>query len=82
VDGAMPGLEASARDAMTGESVRLTPSQADALVEQFEDTARHRGWVILAGAVMSNHVHLVVGMSGDRRRRRYSAISRLGVPVG
>src|SRR5690348_12266306 len=65
VGGPMPGLESPARDAMTSEPVWLTPPQADALVEQFEDTARHRGWVILAGAVMGNHVHLVVGVPGD-----------------
>lgn len=65
IDGPMPGLETAAREAMTGETVLLTANQADALAEQLVETARHRGWIILAGAVMSNHVHLVVGVPGD-----------------
>ena len=32
---------------------------------QFEETARHRGYSIVVGAVMNNHVHLVVGVTGD-----------------
>ena len=32
---------------------------------QFEETARYRGWQLLAGAIMANHVHLVVGVPGD-----------------
>ena len=65
VDGAMPGLEASARKVMKGSPVRLSQDQADALADQFEETSRFRGGFILAGAVMSNHVHLVVGVPGD-----------------
>src|SRR5262249_35513562 len=55
VDGPMPGLEEAARQAMKGEPVWLTQSQADALAEQLQETALHRSWVILAGAVMGNH---------------------------
>ncbi len=65
VDGPMPGLEAAAREAMKGDSVWLTQSQADVLAEQFQETARFRMWIMLAGAVISNHVHLVVGVPGD-----------------
>ena len=32
---------------------------------QFEETASYRGWQLLAGAIMANHVHLVVGVPGD-----------------
>ena len=65
VDGPMPGLEEAAREAMAGPPVWLTRGQADALADQFEETARFRGWIVLAGAVMGNHVHLVVGVPGD-----------------
>jgi REP element-mobilizing transposase RayT len=50
---------------MKGPPVWLAQEQVDALAEQFKETSRFRGWIILAGAVMSNHVHLVVGVPGD-----------------
>jgi REP element-mobilizing transposase RayT len=65
MDGAMPGLEESARAAMKGPPIILTQEQADAVVDQFIETARFRGWTILAGAVIRNHVHLVLGVPGD-----------------
>jgi REP element-mobilizing transposase RayT len=65
MDGPMPGLEAVAREAMTGEVILLTEAQANALADQLLETALHRRWVILAGAVMCNHVHLVIGVPGD-----------------
>jgi REP element-mobilizing transposase RayT len=65
MDGPMPGLEAAAREAMTGETILLTEVQADVVAEQLKETAQHRGWTILAGAVMRNHVHVVVGVPGD-----------------
>ena len=65
MDGPMPGLEAAARSSMLGPTVLLDQPQADAVAEQFRETARYRGWLILAGAVMPNHIHLVVGVPGD-----------------
>ena len=65
VDGPMPHLERAARAVMTAEPVMLSADQAAAAADQFRETARHRGWAILAGAVMCNHVHLVVGVPGD-----------------
>jgi REP element-mobilizing transposase RayT len=65
MDGPMPGLEAASREAMNGETILLTELQADALAEQFQETAQHRGWTILAYAVMCNHVHIVLGVLGD-----------------
>ena len=35
------------------------------VVEQFRETAAYRGWSLYAAAVMSNHVHLVVGVPED-----------------
>jgi REP element-mobilizing transposase RayT len=35
------------------------------LFRQFQETSAKRGWLLLAAAVMANHVHLVVGVPGD-----------------
>ena len=60
-----PGLAAAAKATSSGPAIRLTPELAPILFEQFHETARHRGWTLLAVAVMSNHVHLVVGVECD-----------------
>jgi REP element-mobilizing transposase RayT len=65
MDGPMRGLELSARNAMKGPPILLSYEQAVQVAEQFQETARHRTWSILAGAVMSNHVHLVIAVLGD-----------------
>lgn len=54
-----------ALDRLIGEPVRLTSEQAGIVAAQFRKTAGYRGWSLLAVAVMANHVHLVVGVSGD-----------------
>jgi REP element-mobilizing transposase RayT len=60
-----PVLREFARGTMSGPPVLLSREHALALRQQFEETARLRGWSILAGAVMGNHAHLVVGVPGD-----------------
>jgi REP element-mobilizing transposase RayT len=55
------GLRRSAEQRLQGEPVRLNASQAVAVVEQFRETAEHRGWRLVAAAVMTNHFQLVVG---------------------
>jgi REP element-mobilizing transposase RayT len=45
--------------------VCLTTEQAMAVSDQFRETARYRGWILAALAVMSDHVHLVVLVPGD-----------------
>jgi len=60
-----PGLRESARHLLTGEPVLLTPEQAAVVLEQFRETARHRGWVLHAAAVMANHFHAVVTAPED-----------------
>ena len=64
-DGDMPGLERAARSLMRELPARLTARVAAELVEQFVETARFRGWRLLAAAVMADHVHLLVGVCGD-----------------
>src|SRR5262249_33581791 len=50
---------------LVGEPVWLSTGQAVIVVEQFQQTAAYRDWLLLAAAVMANHVHLVVGVPGD-----------------
>ena len=64
-DAAAPGLLRSAQSNQGCEPIRLTVAQASLLPAQFRQTAAHRGWALLALAVMANHIHLVVGVPGD-----------------
>ena len=61
----MPALKAYAASVMDEEAVRLDLAQAQAVADQLRETALHRGWQLLALAVMADHVHLVVGVPGD-----------------
>jgi REP element-mobilizing transposase RayT len=61
----LPSLRAYAASIMTEAPVLLELAQAEALAEQLRETAGHRGWRLLALAVMANHVHVVVGVPGD-----------------
>jgi REP element-mobilizing transposase RayT len=65
VDEDNPRLRQYSRDIMTGEPVYLTSDQSSALFAQLQETARHRGWELLAVALLVNHVHLIVGVIGD-----------------
>ena len=58
-------LRRMADNRLAGDPVRLNRAQAEVVRHQFEETARCRGWQLLAGAIMANHVHLVVGVPGD-----------------
>jgi len=64
-DADMPALQAYAASIMTAGAVRLDVAQARAVAEQLRETAAHRGWRLLALAVMANHVHVMVGVLGD-----------------
>jgi REP element-mobilizing transposase RayT len=64
-DADLPSLQAFASAIMTADAVRLEQTQAEALAAQLRETACHRGWRLLALAVMANHVHVVVGVRGD-----------------
>jgi REP element-mobilizing transposase RayT len=58
-------LRRIAENKLVGVPVRLTRAQAAVVRRQFEETASCRGWQLLAGAIMVNHVHLLVGVPGD-----------------
>jgi REP element-mobilizing transposase RayT len=59
------GLTLMAQDQLLGPPIWLTPEQAPILLEQFRETANHRGWSIVAVAIMANHVHIVLGVTDD-----------------
>ena len=61
----MPGLARCSRDALKSSPIRLDTDQAIHLRDQMMQTATVRDWRILAMAVMSNHIHVVVGVPGD-----------------
>jgi len=59
------GLHRHAQQELRGDPVRIDHEQAQVLLKQFQETACYRGWVLLAVAIMSNHIHIVVGADGD-----------------
>jgi REP element-mobilizing transposase RayT len=64
-DADMPELEAAARAQMKGSRVHLDKSAAEALIQQYQETARIRGWELEAASVMDNHTHIVVSVPDD-----------------
>ncbi len=64
------GLERSARSKLKGPPVFLTGAQATVLLRQFQETAAHRGWKLLAVAIMANHFHIVVAVADDPDPRK------------
>ena len=61
----IPGLRRFMREKLKCSPIFFTPEQADVLVNQFQETAAYRGWLLLAAAVMAWHFHIVVGVEGD-----------------
>ena len=64
-DAKQRGLVEAARERMMGNPIWIQAVHAEELAEQFRETARFRQYAISAGAIMANHVHLVVGVPGD-----------------
>jgi REP element-mobilizing transposase RayT len=64
-DADLPALARFAASRMTEPGVLLNGAQAEAVALQLRETARHRGWRLLALAVMANHIHVLVGVPGD-----------------
>jgi len=65
-----PKLAQFARNLQKSPAVLLTKKQAEAVCLQFQETATHRGWRLLAAAVMANHFHVVVAVSDDPDPKR------------
>src|SRR4051794_27014282 len=64
-DADLPGLEAYVREHMSGDPISLDLADANAMISQYQETARIRQWTLQAASVMYNHTHLVVSVAGD-----------------
>ena len=60
-----PQLRESIERALKCPPIRLTSAQAMALHDQFLETTRIRGWLLIAVAMMRTHLHLVIGVPDD-----------------
>lgn len=69
----LPGLQRSAERLMKGPPIYLSLQQAYLVLSQFQETARFRGWTLLAVAIMTNHYHLVVDVPDDANPDRVLA---------
>ncbi len=64
-DAKQRGLWLAAQSNVKGSAVYLSAAHAQAILEQFQETGRYRGWELPAAAIMANHIHVVVGVPGD-----------------
>ena len=62
---AKPALAQYARRQLVSEPVFLSELQAVPLLAQFQETANHRGWSLDAVAILTNHIHIALGVAGD-----------------
>jgi REP element-mobilizing transposase RayT len=69
----LPGLLRSARALMKGQPIYLSVAQAETALGQFLETAAHRGWEMLAVAIMANHCHVVIQADDEWRADRILA---------
>ncbi len=60
-----PALQEFARRNLKSPPQRLNHQQAKSLLEQFQETARFRGWLVVAAGIMRTHIHIVTGVPGD-----------------
>ena len=65
VDKDDPQLRAAALERMAGPPVWLSDAQAAIALRQLHAHVAFRGHDLEAAAIMTNHVHIVVGVSGD-----------------
>ncbi len=70
---ALPGLYRSAAELTKGSPIYFDLEKAETLFAQFQETANHRGWVLHAVAIMTNHFHMVVQVEGDPKPRKILA---------
>jgi REP element-mobilizing transposase RayT len=66
----MIGLNQSAKSLLKCDPIRINLVQAKLLVEQFQETAKYRGYRLFAVAVMANHVHWLVMMPEELHGNR------------
>ena len=61
----IPALEVYVQEQMKGPPVRIDVAQSEALLQQFFETSDIRKSFLMAVSIMSQHVHIVVGVPGD-----------------
>jgi REP element-mobilizing transposase RayT len=61
----IPGLRRFSEQSLKCPPIFLTRSHAELLLPQFRETTTHRGWTLYAVAILTNHIHIVVGVIGD-----------------
>jgi REP element-mobilizing transposase RayT len=66
----MPGLERAAAEQLQSPPICVELAQAEALLDQFQETARHRAWELRAVSIMYNHIHLVVAAPAGVGKRQ------------
>ncbi len=64
-DADLPNLKKYTQSIMKGPPVILDARNAEAMIAQYQETARIRSWELQAASVMYNHTHVVVGVPGD-----------------
>jgi REP element-mobilizing transposase RayT len=64
-DADIPELEKYVREHMKGPPLKLQQTEADAMIAQYQETARIRQWQLCAASVMHNHTHVMLGVAGD-----------------
>ena len=62
---AIPALADLARSRLRCHPIRLTKPQAELLITQFQETCDFRRWFFGAAAIMANHIHVLLGVTGD-----------------
>jgi REP element-mobilizing transposase RayT len=72
-ESSIPGLQRSALERLTGPPVCLELEKAVLLLEQFQETAEYRSWLLRAVAIMANHFHVVVQVADDPQPRKILA---------
>jgi REP element-mobilizing transposase RayT len=65
IDSDSPHLLEWSRQQLKSKPLVLKPLQANSLAEQLLETTAIRGWTMFAFAIVTNHVHVVVGVPGD-----------------
>ena len=60
-----PDMVQAARERLKGPPIYFQEPEAHCALDSFLSTCEFRSWVLLAGSVMGNHFHLVVGVPGD-----------------
>lgn len=58
-------LREAAERSLKAEPILLTSDHADTLFGQFQETARVRGWLLIATGIMRTHLHVIIAVQGD-----------------